>query len=73
MNILKQFLKGIGVALIGFTASALFGLAAMQSSWTQDEAVLWERAPLLMFLSYLSFSLILIGPIYFWIIKPVLE
>jgi hypothetical protein len=73
MNILIQFLKGIGVALSGFVVAAIFYIAAMQSTWSQDEAVMWERAPLLMALSYLGLVLILIGPIYFWIIEPVLE
>jgi hypothetical protein len=73
MNILIQFLKGLGVALIGFAVSFVFYLSAVQSTWSQDVAILWERTPLLMVLSYLGVILMFIGPIYFWIIEFVLE
>lgn len=73
MNILLQFLKGLGVALSGFIVASIFYISAMQSSWSQDEAVLWERVPLLMALSYLGVILMFIGPIYFWLIEPFLK
>ena len=73
MNILLQILKGLGAALSGFTVASIFYISAIQSSWSQDEAVLWERAPLLMVFSYLGVILMFIGPIYFWFIEPFLK
>ena len=72
VNTQIQFLKGVGVAIIGYVFSAIFYfLAISRTGATQDPAVIWQREPLLFSLSYIGLFMMFIGPIYFWVIEPI--
>jgi len=73
MGILAQFLKGLGVAIIGLTVSFFFLWGAIGTQWTSDADTLWQEVPVLMGLSFFGLIIMFIGPIYFWIIGPILK